>query len=141
MLITPVHLLKCLTEPLASNWAVQGAEPGWYLQPGWTSPDCHQDLRLHFSVTAFQCEAFEAQRVHPPPLQGIPLPHSLILAWRSPAQQSCLWTLSAVPHVCTFPRKVPHSWLEPSQPPPELGTHLLSIVFQAYSFSLIFYCN
>lgn len=93
------------------------------LSPG---SQCLHVVSLHFSVTAFQCEPFEAPRVHPPPLQGIPLPHSVICT------AELLWTLSAVLHVCTFPRKVPHSWLEPSQPPPALGTHLLSIVFQAY---------
>lgn len=78
-----VHLLKCLSRDSGIWLAVQGAETGWYLQPGWTSPGCHQDLSvsvLCHLTSVWQREAFEAWRVHRPPLQGIPFPHSLIWA-------------------------------------------------------------
>lgn len=78
-----LHLLKCSGRGFAISVAVQGAEPGWFLQPAWTNTGCPQDPSVSVLcrfISVWQHEAFEAQRVHPPPLPGIPLPHSLILA-------------------------------------------------------------
>lgn len=76
-------LAEVLKQRLLASLAVQRAQTGWYLQPGWTNPGCHQDLNVpvlcHF-ISVWQREAFEARRTHPPPLQGIPLHHNLILA-------------------------------------------------------------
>lgn len=41
-----LHLLECLSRGFGIQLAVQGAQTGWYLQPGWTNPGCHQDLSV-----------------------------------------------------------------------------------------------
>lgn len=61
--------------------------------------ECLRVMSLHFSLTAFQCEAFEAPRVHPPPLQGIPFPHSLILAGGALHSRAALDSVSRAPCV------------------------------------------